>query len=192
MSNETIKPAFEMTDTGEIYNNKKGKSTLLATFDSETGRLEFVDLKSDRYYREQIIRCITEDTEGVASGNKVSSYAIKGESEDDIKKNEPAKPKGTKQLGDKTPEVVEWYFKWRPKEAYIRYGVQLDENGKPVRKHCKRRERRMGEDPVTGKVELVDHIVENENGIIATRGTHMTFLKEEVVGADINSEEGED
>jgi hypothetical protein len=34
------------------------------------------------------------------------------------------RPKVDPRLGDKTPEVVEWYQQFRPKEFKIRYGVQ--------------------------------------------------------------------
>jgi hypothetical protein len=154
------------------------------------GHLEFASEQADANFRSQITRAILEDSEGVTTGNRIASYGIKGREADEIRKNEPEMPKMSRRLGDKTPEVVEWYFKWRPQQAYARYGVKL-KNGQPVTAHCKRKEQGFAENPLTGLVEMVDKHIEEKNGIIATRATHMTFLKEEIVGAtssDVDSD----
>lgn len=55
----------------------------------------------------------------------------------------PPQPKMTRQLGDKTPELMEWYRKYKPAEYKARYGIQgmgtvirtrtvLDEEGNAV------------------------------------------------------------
>jgi len=186
---ETQKPAYELTEDGEVIFTKKGKSTVLATYDEETGHLEFADKRADSFYRAQIIRAITEDTEGIQSPNKIKSMGIKGQKQDEPKDDAPDRPKASGLLGDKTPEVVEWYFRYRPQEAYVRYGVILDKSGEPVTAHCKRVEKRLGENPNTGLIEQQDVVTENEHGILATRQTHKTFLKTEVVGAQAGEAE---
>ncbi len=193
MSSEaTVKPAYELNEEGEVINTKKGKSVVIGTFDSETGHLEMNSKQLDNYHRAQVIRCITEDTEGIESGNKVKSFGIKGQERDEPSEREPEKPKASGLLGDKTKEVVDWFFKWRPKEAYIRYGVQLDKSGEPLRAHCLRKEKRLAENPTTGLVEQQEFVTEREDGMIATRQTHLTFLKTEVVGAGTGAAEGDD
>jgi hypothetical protein len=186
----TAKPAFELLDNGDVVQNKKGKATVLANYDSEVGHLEFASEQADSSFRAQITRAILEDSDGVTTGNRIASYGIKGREADEIRKNEPAKPKASKMLGDKTPEVVEWYFKWRPQEAYARYGVKL-KNGEPITAHCKRKEQGLAENPATGLIEMIDKHIEEKKGIIATRATHMTFLKEEIVGASSSDVEGD-
>jgi hypothetical protein len=177
----TAKPAFELLDNGDVVQNKKGKATVLANYDSEVGHLEFTSESADANFRPHVSRAILEDSDGVTTGNRIASYGIKGREADEIRKNEPPKPKQN-WLGDKTPAIVEWYFKWRPQEAYARYGVKL-KNGVPVTAHCKRKEQGLGENETTGLVEMIDKPIEQKEGIIATRGTHMTFTKEEIVGA---------
>jgi len=185
----TAKPAFELLDNGDVVQNKKGKATVLANYDSEAGYLEFVSESADANFRPHVTRAILEDSDGVTTGNRIASYGIKGREADEIRKNEPPKPKQN-WLGDKTPEIVEWYFKWRPQEAYARYGVKL-KNGVPVTAHCKRKEQNFAENPLTGLVEMVDKHIEEKNGIIATRATHMTFLKENIVGAISSDVDGD-
>ncbi len=189
---ETVKPAYELTEEGEVIQNKKGKAIVLGTFDRETGHLEFSSIHIDRYHREPMLRCISEDTEGIASGNKVKSFGIKGRPVDEPKEKEPEKPKASGLLGDKTPGVVDWYFKYRPQEAYVRYGVSLDKQDEPIVVHGRRVERRLGENVNTGLVESQEHVTENERGFLATRQTHRTFLKNEVVGAERDEVNAED
>lgn len=186
------KPEFELTESGDVVMNKKGKATILATFDETTGHLEFVSEKVDRDYRPQIIRAIAEDTEGVETQNKIKSFGIKGREADEPSPKEPPMPRANGLLGDKTPAVVDWYFKWRPQEAYVRYGVLLDKKGEPLTAHCRRVEKRLEENPQTGLVEQVDHVFEEENAMLATRATHRTFLKAEIVGANAGDSEAEE
>jgi len=191
MSTETAKPAFELLEDGTVVQNRKGKATTLAKFDEDTGHLEFASDDADIKFREQIIRAINEDTEGNRSKATIKSFSIAGREQDEPSRNEPPKPKGSKALGDKTPEVVEWYHTYRLQEFYVRYGVLLDKSGQPIRKHCLRREKELGENPLTGQIEQVERIVEDKRGYLATRATHLTFLKTEVVGAH-NDNETED
>ena len=41
MSDATSAPEFELLDDGRIVNNRRGKQTLLATYDQETGHIEY-------------------------------------------------------------------------------------------------------------------------------------------------------
>jgi hypothetical protein len=190
-TDSTQKPQFELLDNGNVVQNRKGKPTLLALYDQDDGHLQFESTSIDEKYRTQIQRCILEDTEGVLTGNKITSYGIKGRERDEIKKGEPPRPKANKNLGDKTQVVVDWYFKWRKQEFYARYGVRLDSNGEPVVMHCRRKELRIEVDEATGMVGQVEYIIEKEDGMIATRATHLTFTKLEVVGSDEAGEEEE-
>lgn len=191
MSDEK-KQSYELQDDGKvILNLKHGKVQQIAVFDFEDGNLEFENATIDKLHRSKVVLAIGEDAEtGIQTGNKIKSFSIKGRERDVQKKNEPVKPFGTKQFGDKTKAVVEWYFKWRPQEAYARYGVVLDDQGNPVIVHGKRKEQVIRENPATGLVELETFFVEKEDGMLATRATHMTFLKDEVVGGvGIDTEE---
>lgn len=191
-TDSTQKPQFELLENGNVVMNRKGKPTLLALYDEQDGHLQFESTSIDEKYRTQIQRCILEDTEGVLTGNKITSYGIKGRDRDEIKKGEPPRPKQNKNLGDKTQAVVDWYFKWRRNEFYARYGVQLDGNGEPVTAHCRRAEKRIEVDENTGMVGQVEYVVEKEDGIIATRATHLTFTRLERVGQDDDTEEDGD
>lgn len=189
---EDKKQSYELQDDGKvILNLKHGKTQQIAVFDFEDGNLEFENATIEKLHRAKVVMVIGEDADtGIQTGNKIKSYSIKGRERDVPKKNEPVKPFGTKQMGDKTKAVVEWYFKWRPQEAYARYGVVLDDQGSPVIVHGKRKEQVIRENPATGLVELETFFVEKEDGMLATRATHLTFLKEEVVGGnEIDTEE---
>lgn len=167
---------------GRVIRNYRGKEVLLATFDETDGHLEFESEKADIDYRVQVQRTITEDTAGLATNLKIISYGIKGRARDEKQAKEPGRPKADPMLGDKTPAVVEWFFKWRPQEAYVRYGVEFDSEGNPVIAHCVRFENRVtGNSGREGQVEEREYKTENKEGIIARRQTNRTFLRSEMV-----------
>jgi hypothetical protein len=188
---DTKRPQFELREGGEIHFNKKGKSTLLAKFDEERGRLTFESFSIDQQYRSQILRAVTEDwLTGEQTGRVVKGYAIAGRPRDVIKKNEPPQPRKNAMLGDKTPEFVKWLFKWRPQAAYARYGVLLDSNDEPKTAHCFRMERGLLIPNESGKALEIGKegyevlgitTIDKEDGILATRATCMTFLVNEIV-----------
>ena len=185
MSADTpVKPSYELLEDGSVIQNIKGKPVKRAFYDEETGHLEYQDEEARLKHAAKICRVIEFDDEGTAaSGNKIVSMSIKGRLEDVISPKEPPCPKPTMQLGDKTKVVVDWYFKWRPQEAYVRYGVSLDKSGEPVRVHGRRIDKVMKRDN-NDLVVLDDHVYEKEDGILATRSTHLTFTRDEVVGAN--------
>lgn len=184
MSEQTQQRAsFELLDNGEVVENSKGgRKIVLATYDKADGFCEFVSVTFDKKFREQVTRAITENVSGEKSNNAISEYGIKGRERDKPKPNEPACPKPQRLLGDKTPEIVSWYFKWRPQAAYVRYGVELDQNENPIEVHGRRDELRYKENPKTGGVEETLVTTEKEVAYLARRSTHMTFLASEVVG----------
>lgn len=198
---ENKKPQFELRDDGEIHYNRKGKSQLLAKYDEDTGILTFESFAIDQKYRTQICRAVMEDwVTGELSGNAIKAYAIVGRPVDKIRAGEPLPPKKNKMLGDKTPEFVKWLFKWRPQAAYARYGVFLDSNGEPLTAHCIRIEQGLLKPEGSRPLEIGDRAlealgrttVENENGMLATRASCMTFLKKEVFGYEEGQDEDDD
>lgn len=195
------RPQYELMENGEIRYNRKGKSTLLAKYDDETGVLTFESFEIDRKYRVQICRAITEDTAGELTGNAIRAYHINGRPFDKKRPGEPLPPKKNKMLGDKTPEFVRWMFKWRPQAAYAQYGVFLDSNGEPVTAPCFRSEQGLLQPDKTGKAlkvfgdgkdALSQTVTESEEGILALRSTCMTFTRNERVDAIAGEEEEDD
>lgn len=177
------KANFELLENGDVCQNHKGRQIVLAHFDSNDGFCEFQNAMFDRKFREQVTRAITEDVSGDKTNNVITEYGIKDRPRDTVKVNEPACPKPERLLGDKTPSIVQWYFKWRPQAAYVRYGVELDKDGSPIVVHGRRDELRYKENPKTGGVEEILVTTEKEDGFLARRATHITFLANEVVGA---------
>lgn len=176
------KPNFELLDDGSVIQNHKGRQIVLAKFDTNDGFCEFENLMFDKKFREQVTRAITENTSGDKSNNVITEYGIKNRPRDKKKENEPECPKPTRLLGDKTPGIVSWYFRWRPQAAYVRYGVELDKAGEPIVVHGRRDELRYEEDPKTGGVKEMLASTEKTDGFLARRATHLTFLQSEVVG----------
>lgn len=187
------KPTIELLDNGDVVLNKRGKSTVIATFDAEAGHLEFTSEKNDVDFRELAVRYIQEDESGtVSTGVVVKSFGVKGRRVDAKDEDLPPIPKTKDGLGDKSPKVVEWYFKHKPQEAYVRYGVKLDEKGKPILRHCKRKNIKWEEVYTDTKgnrlmepaMDYVEYIDENEQGMVARRATHMTYLETDVIGGE--------
>lgn len=193
---------YVLEDNGDvILNQKNGKRVVLANFNEDTSHLVFENKEASIKFRAQILQVIGTTGDGtVTSGRIVKSMGIKGESLDDTQ-NIPPRPRMNKNLGDSTPEVVEWYFKYKPKEAYVRYGVRLDAKGNPVRGNVQRKsietidQRDLDDSQIEaqrdgthseskGCVVRSGTIERRDNQIIASRATHMTFLKEEVIGYD--------
>lgn len=180
-----MKASFELLDNGDVIENGKGgRQVVLAHFDTSDGFCEFANIMFDKKFREQVTRAITENTSGEKSNNIITEYGIKGRPRDVVKANEPECPKPTRLLGDKTPGIVSWYFRWRPQAAYVRYGVELDKDDNPIVVHGRRDELRYEEDPKTGGVKEILVTTEKVDGFLARRATHMTFTAQpnEIVG----------
>lgn len=202
MPESATAPEVELLEDGRIVQNKKGKQTLLATYDADTENLEFEskEISDSTKLRPRILQVVGTDGDGTKpSDRKISTYSVKGFKRDDVAAGTPPRPKRTKALGDTEPDLVEWYFRYRPQEAYILYGVKLDSKGKPVLATVRRKmiatvDNRDQDDnsleeiktgPKTsekGPISREAALETLKNQMIATRATHMTFLKEEVVG----------
>ena len=192
MSEDTKKPTYELLEDGKVMlNHKNGKATHIASYNPETAELEFETDMYEKLHRTKVVSAIGEDPEThLQNANKVKHFTIKGRPKDVIKPNEPKKPLGTKAMGDKTPAVVDWFFKWRPQAAYVRYGVSLDRSGNPIIVHGYREDQGFVTDPRTGLISLEKIVTEKVDGFLATRGTHLTFTKAEVVGhKELDTEE---
>ena len=190
---------------GNLTQEIDGTKTVIATFDRKTSHLEF----ETQDYANRLIRQVTSAIGTVDKGTKpsglsISTMGVKGMERDQPSGKVPPKPKRDPKYGDQTEDLVKWYFKYYPHEAYIRYGVFLDENGEPVRHKVKRRltetiDDRDGtyglEDQNEGKGAQVgpkrwekgpigqvvtQEILEDQ--IIARRATCMTYAPVEVVG----------
>ena len=197
MSATTQPTPFEITEDGTIVRNYKGKKTVLGHYDEETKHLEFATNEASIKYRSQILTAIGTDNEGTqTSGRTVRTMGIKGEKRDEPKGNVPPRPKMDPNLGDATPAFVEWLFKYYPKDAYVRYGVKLDKDGEPVRKSVRRKlveivDNRDSDDDnleeikvgskswIKGPITQGARVIAEDNAIIASRATHMTFLPNE-------------
>lgn len=57
-------------------------------------------------------------------GVKFKTMVAEGEEPDKVKAGIPPRPKRDPQFGDKTPALVEWLRKYRPKEYAARYGIK--------------------------------------------------------------------
>lgn len=207
MSDVQTKPKYLLEDSGEVVlNQRDGKRIVLAHYDEEKKHLTYESKDYSVKYRGPIMATIGTDADGkTPSSRTVRSMSIKGEALDNIT-GIPPRPKMDKNLGDATPAIVEWYFEYKPKEAYVRYSVKLDKNGQPVRGNCQRKVEayldandkgdralvnRSGFQGASvagteeaGSVSRETYMEAYKNVIIASRATHMTFLKEEQVGYD--------
>lgn len=202
MPESATAPEVELLEDGRIVQNKKGKQTLLATYDSDTKNLEFEskEISDSTKLRPRILQVVGTDGDGTKPSDRtIGTYSVKGMKRDVVTAGTPPRPKRTKALGDTEPDLVEWYFEHRPQEAYIRYGVKLDAKGKPVLATVRRKiistvDNRDRDDKELEEVRTGPKTAEKgpisreatietlKNQMIATRATHMTFLKEEIVG----------
>lgn len=195
-------PKFALEDDGTIvHNQKNGKRIILGSYDEETKRLEFESKEVSIKYRAQILNLIGTSADGTTPSDRaVRSMGIKGEVAEETE-GLPPRPKMDKNFGDATPAVVEWYFQYKPKEAYVRYGVRLDSEGNPVRGNCVRKTTQLVDktglddsqlqevktsmhSSEKGPITEEKYMEQHNNVMIASRATHMTFLKEDQVGYD--------
>jgi hypothetical protein len=184
--------SYEVTDDGVINRVTRQKSTRVATIIDEV--LEFESTYFMQRYREEIIGFLAGDAEGNGQF-AVKEFAIKGEKRDEVKTSIPPCPAQRMTMGDITPEVVDWYFKYKPQEFNVRYGVELLENGERRVEHVVRFSPII--DPSSGMPEIkpdkmgnaVTSLkrVEKEEGIIAKRPTHRTFTRDEMVNPEVEA-----
>lgn len=199
-----------MKKNGELVQRIDGTEVIVATYDRNTGHLEFETKEYSIKLYNQVCAKIGSINKGTSpSGLTIKSMGVKGEVRD-LSKNAPPKPRFNPSLGDTDPPRVRWYFKYNPSEAFIRYQVYLDPNGQPIRKRVKRRnvelvDDRSGEDGFSDETRQIGKnrwekgpIGERvsveflDDQIIARRATCMTFTPNEVVGGFDSGNEEED
>lgn len=193
---------------GTLSQKIDGTTTTIAHYDRKTRHLEFETAEYSVKLIRQVTAAIGTVNKGTqSSGLTIETMGVKGQERDKPQGKVPPRPKRDPQFGDQTKAVVEWYFKYYPREAYIRYGVFLDENGDPVRKRVKRRvtqvvDARSENEPIRQQVGpkaweegpigqvVTEDVIEDQ--IIARRSTHMTFAPGEVVGGFDTGDDSDD
>lgn len=166
----------------EIQGDKVVNQKVVAKYNVETGELKYPNLRG-----------VKENSEGVMAFLSTNEWVVRSMQREDLKpdksigdKNIPARPKKNKHDGDKTPEVVQWYFDHRPNEFATRYKVFGRYSGpvtylEPVwEPHPDRPD--IPEWMGTRKVKKIV-----SNVIVALRKTNLTFTPEECDNFDEES-----
>jgi len=215
MSEEIATDPVKFHKNGDLTQDIDGSKTVIGHYDRKKRHVEFETLEYSRKLMRQVSAAIGTVAQGTqSSGLVIETIGVKGFERDQPTGKVPPRPKRGP-LGDQTPAVVAWYFKYYPHEAYIRYGVFLDENGDPVRKKVKRRTTEIvddregdkgyyNDDPTNQGQRVANKSWEKgpigqltteeviDDQIIARRPTHMTFTPNEVVGGfDTGEEDGD-
>ena len=139
MSDATATPEFELLEDGRIVNNRRGKQTLLATYDQDTGHIEYESKEISAKHGQRISVLIGTIGDGrQVSERKIKEISIKGEKRDVVKPNTPPAPKRNKLLGEDDPIWNAWELKYKPQQFYARFGVLVDNEGEPRRATVKR------------------------------------------------------
>lgn len=208
-----IEPVILKKD-GTLTQKIDGVVTNVAHYDRKTKHLEFDTPEFSVKLIRQVTAAIGTVNKGTqSSGLIIETMGVKGQSRDKPE-NAPKRPRRDPQFGDQTPELVEWYFRYYPHEAYIRYGVFLNEHGEPVRKRVKRRTTELVDDrdgnrgledmnnglgqqvgPKAWEKGPIGQVVTQDildNQIIARRATHMTYAPGEVVGGFDTGDDSDD
>lgn len=194
---------------GELYYKEDGAEVPVGRYDRTRSHLEFENAEmSVKLYNQCVSKIGTVAKGTMPSGMVIKTFGIKNQASSEVAKNAPPRPKMSK-LGDCTPELVKWMFKYDLPQAIIRYGVFVDENGEPIRKRAKRvftriEDKRNFEDDdlewiKTGKNTQTKAPVSEtrefdifEDVIVARRPTVMTYTPAEVRAAGDSIESGED
>jgi hypothetical protein len=200
-----------LSESGQLFQNTDGEKVLVATYDAKTGHLEYESLEVSKTLKRGIAFAIGTINKGKsASGLSIKTMSVKGQERDVPSGNIPPRPKKDRMLGDNTPAIVEYDFRYFPRQAYINYEVFLDSSGEPVRRNVRRLVTRLLDDRddsqgfsqenrQTGKgrwekgaVMEEKEFIFKDNQIIARRATHMTFTPNEVVGGFDASDDSDD
>lgn len=128
-------PAIDYNLTeGKVTRTDKDGTLHVANF-TEDGKLVLIEEHAK--FRPAIVRFLNDND------LKITAVVLEGDENAKPKANIPPMPKKSMRLGDKTPEVVEWYRKYHPEEYKARYGIKgpgevtksrkvLDDKGRPV------------------------------------------------------------
>jgi hypothetical protein len=166
---------YKLAENGEITRTDATDTIKVATLKETKGGKLLILVPEWAKFRAPIVRFLNEQS--IAPKGVV----LEGD-EDDAEKRLigkiPPMPKKNPRLGDKTPEVVEWYRRYKPEEYKARYGIRGDGTVTKTRKVL---------DEKTGQLKTETYEVE---ALIAERKTHLTE-KIEANDATLNSGEGE-
>lgn len=205
MPEEIATEPVKLMKNGDITQDIDGQKTVVAHYDRKTRHLEFATMEGANKLTRLVTAAIGTVAKGTqSSGLTIETMSVKGQERDKPAGKVPPRPRRDANLGDQTPDLVSWYFKYYPHEAYIRYGVFLDDDGEPRRARVKRLTKEIVDDregnrglaeqnegrgaqvgPKTfegGPIQQMAELEFKDDQIIARRATHMTFQPHEVVG----------
>lgn len=166
---------YKLAENGDITRTDATDTIKVATLKSlKDGRL-LILVPEWAKFRAPIVRFLNEQSMAP------KAIVLEGDEDDAEKRLSgkiPPMPKKNPRLGDKTPEVVEWFRRYKPEEYKARYGIKGDGTVTKTRKVL---------DPKTGQTVTETYEVE---ALIAERKTHLTE-KLEANDATLNGDEGE-
>lgn len=132
---------------GDIFEDIPDSPAKVAHYDKKTGHLEWESRDFSVLYMRQVQSAIGTTSKGtLESGFVIKSSSLKGEAPDKPVGKVPPRPPMDMSLGDTTPALVDWLIKYYPKDAILRYGIFVDENGEMVRRNVKRKTREVIDD----------------------------------------------
>jgi hypothetical protein len=147
-----------------------------AKYDAEKQIVTFKNAKAVKDFKESVITFLAENELLVKSFQRADVEPDKPLHD----KSVPQRPRKTNHEGDKTPAVIDWYYKFRPNEFKTRYGYLGTYSG-VVRFQLPQWEPR----PVDGIPEYRGTRWETKdvtNVMVTLRKTHLSFTPDECVG----------
>lgn len=105
---------YAIGENGDIQRTDKDSTTRVANLLETTLRL----VPEHAKFRPAVVRWLN------AEGYTIKSVLLEGDTPAGPDLDIPPMPKKSMRDGDKTPEVVEWYRKYKPEEYRARYGIQ--------------------------------------------------------------------
>jgi hypothetical protein len=147
---------YNIAEDGTITRTDKDSTITVATLKEDN---TLVLVPEWVKFRAPIVRYLNEDV-----GRSPSAVYTEGDEPSPKAKARdiPPMPKMSMQLGDKTPEVVEWFKKYKPEEYRARYGIIGNGTVTKSRKVL---------NPKTGIPETE---IYEADALIALRKTHLT------------------
>lgn len=202
MSNEVEELAsakVRLRKNGELIQRIDGEEVVVATYNRDTGFLEFATKKYSVDLYNQVTAKIGTVNNGKDPSNlTIRGIGVKGEARPNMAKA-PKKPK-LGPLGDTAEDIVQWYLDHDLPQAIIRYGIYTDSSGKPIRKKVRRilspivdHRATLDDDELQWvkdskgsqtktPVGIEHELIEINNALVARRATALTFTPQEVVG----------
>jgi hypothetical protein len=148
---------YDLLEDGRITRTDKDSTLHVANYDRKTKTVAFISDETLKFRPPTIAFLNRKDIE-------VDHIVLKDVGADKVDEATiPPMPKKSMMHGDKTPAVVEWYRKYKPKEYAARYGVQGPGSVTKYRKVENEKK------PGTFTTEPYE-----QEAIISTRKTHLT------------------